>query len=173
MEITRIFDLLTNLQERFPDKKDILAKKKHGQWLKYSVKDYADLSYKTAYSLLKEGFKAGDKIASICINTPEWNFVDMGTALAGMVHVPVYPTLGKEEYMYILTHSDAKAVFIGNLLLYKKIAPIIKETGRDIRIILFEDNTLGIESLKYFIKSLSVLNILSSKERTVISMVKL
>ena len=151
MEITRIFDLLTNLQERFPDKKDILAKKKHGQWLKYSVKDYADLSYKTAYSLLKEGFKAGDKIASICINTPEWNFVDMGTALAGMVHVPVYPTLGKEEYMHILTHSDAKAVFIGNLLLYKKIAPIIKETGRDIRIILFEDNTLGIESFKDFI----------------------
>ncbi len=152
MEITRIFDLLTNLEEKFPDKQDILAKKKHGQWIKYSVKDYAGFSYKVAYSLLKEGFKPGDKIATICINTPEWNFVDMGTALAGMVHVPVYPTLGKDEYQYILTHSDAKAVFIGNMQLYKKIEPIIRESGLNIRIILFEDNEQGIESFNDFVK---------------------
>lgn len=151
MEITRIFDLLLNLKEKFPEKQDILAKKRHGQWIKYSVDDYYNISHKVAYALLKEGYKEGDKIATICINTPEWNFVDMGSSMAGMVHVPIYPTLGKDEYLYIFRHSDVKLIFVGNIQLYNKIAPLAAEVRNDIKVVLFEDNNQGIESFKDFI----------------------
>lgn len=140
MEITRIFDLLTNLKEKYPNKQDILAKKKKSGWIKYSVSDYYDISHKVAYLLLDMGLEAGDKIGSITPNTPEWNFVDMGSALAGMVHVPIYPTLSKDEYLFIFNHSDIKCLFLGNTQIHAKIVPIIKEVERDIKVFVFEDN---------------------------------
>jgi long-chain acyl-CoA synthetase len=37
-----------------------------------------------------------------------------------MIHVPVYPTIGHEEYSYILDHSGVKAVITGNKQIYKQ-----------------------------------------------------
>ena len=40
MEITRTFDFLEQLKEKYAHKKDILAQKKNGIWFKVSVDDY-------------------------------------------------------------------------------------------------------------------------------------
>ena len=61
-----------------------------------------------SYGLLAMGYKKGDKIATITGNKPEWNFVDMGLAQAGMIHVPIYPTISTEEYAFILEHAEVK-----------------------------------------------------------------
>jgi long-chain acyl-CoA synthetase len=58
-------------------------------------------------------------------NRPEWNFTDMGTALSGLVHVPVYTTLSEDDYLYMIPHSDAKVLIIGTPVLYKHLAPVI------------------------------------------------
>ena len=105
MKFTRVFDLLDNLEQLCPDKPDYLSKRVNGQWVKYSVKDYVRLSHATARAFLALGLKPGTRIISIMKNRPEWNFVDMGCALARMVHTPVYPTLSAEEYLYIFNHS--------------------------------------------------------------------
>jgi len=138
MEILRTFDLLTNLKT-YPDKPDILAKKCKGTWIKYSISEYIDYSYTVAYGLLAMGFKAGAKIITLCTNRPEWNFVDMGSNLAHMIHVPIYSTLGDEEYLHIITHSDAEAMFIGSLSQYRKLVPILEKIERDIKIIIMDD----------------------------------
>lgn len=139
MEIKRTFDLLSNLKS-FPAKDDILARKIKGSWVKYSIKDYTERSYSVAYALLSMGYEPGTKVITVCSNRPEWNFIDMGVALAHMVHVPVYSTLGPDEFKYIFTHSDAQVIFVGNAAIYKKISPVINDIDRKIEVIMMDDS---------------------------------
>lgn len=127
MEIKRTFDLLTRFKELFPDKEDVLAAKKNGQWIKFSTNDYIKAANNVSYGLLEMGFKTGDKIATISNNRPEWNFVDMGSAQAGVVHVPIYPTISNEEFRYILENSDAKILIVSDKAPYETLKPICEK----------------------------------------------
>ncbi|RLD69136.1 MAG: long-chain fatty acid--CoA ligase [Bacteroidetes bacterium] len=124
MEITRTFDLLDRYQNHFI-KEDALVAKQNGKWKKYSTQEYIENSYFFSYGLLAKGFKKGDKIATISNNRPEWNFVDMGMSMIGVVHVPLYTSLSTNEYETILEHSDCRFVFISDSKLLKKIKPVI------------------------------------------------
>lgn len=126
IEITRTFDLLDHLVHNFP-KEDILAGKVNGEWVKYSSHDYFKFSHYMAYGFLELGLKKGDHVITISHNCPEWNFVDMGLAMAGLIHTPVYPTLSTENYLHIFRHSDAKCVFVSSLKLLRHIQPAIEQ----------------------------------------------
>ena len=140
INVTRTFDLLDRLQAVHPDKEDILSRSTGGNWTKVSVKEYIKRSYSVAYALLSLGYQKGDKAISICNNRPEWNFVDMGLNLSGMVHIPVYPTLSEDEYLHIFNHSDAKIIFIGNPNIYKKISPIVAKMDTPAKVFLMDDS---------------------------------
>ena len=127
--MTRTFDLLDRLLENYPQKDDILAGKENKQWVKYSTKDYVELATMVSYGLLSLGLKKGDKVAMVSNNRPEWNFIDMGISQAGMVHVPIYPTIGVEEYDYILDDAKPKLIFVSDKGLYEKIKPIVDKAA--------------------------------------------
>ena len=127
MEITRSFDLLDQIGEKYADKHDMLAGIENGEWRRYSSQDYLQNAYRVAYGLLALGLKKGDKIATISNNRPEWNFTDMGMAMAGLVQVPIYPTISAEEYDYILGHAEPKLIFLSDKGLFDKISPIAKK----------------------------------------------
>jgi len=126
MEVTRIFDLLDWLKEKY-NKEDILCSKHDGEWIKYSVDDYYDNSHNIAYGLMAMGLKKGDKIATISNNRPEWNFIDMGLAMCGIVHVPIYPTISADDYRYIFNHSEPKYIIVSDKQLYSKIKNIAEK----------------------------------------------
>ena len=127
MNITRTFDLLENLQENYPDKTDILARKQNGEWIKYSVKQYVENAHLLSYGFMSMGFQPQDKVITITDNRPEWNFLDMGLALSNMVHVPAYAILSADDYSYIIKHCDAKMVVIGNENIYNRVMPAIEQ----------------------------------------------
>ncbi len=129
MEMTRTFDLLNRLLENYPQKDDIIAGKENKQWVKYSTKDYVELATMVSYGLLSLGLKKGDKVAMVSNNRPEWNIIDMGISQAGMVHVPIYPTIGVEEYDYILDDAKPKLIFVSDKGLYEKIKPIVDKAA--------------------------------------------
>ena len=145
MEVTRIFDILESIVAKYP-KDDILARKLHGKWVKFSSEEYRKYSHLVAYALLAEGFKPQEKIITISNNRPEWNFVDMGATLAGMIHVPVYSTLSHDEFLHIFNHSDCTGIFVGTESLLKKLLPILAEIKRDIKIYTF-DSIEGYKSI--------------------------
>ncbi|OFX47434.1 MAG: AMP-dependent synthetase [Bacteroidetes bacterium GWC2_33_15] len=128
MELTRTFDLLERYRELYP-MDDALAGKQDGVWVKYSTRDYINYSNYISCGLLALGYKKGDKIATILNSRPEWNFIDMGLSQVGIVHVPIYPTIGTEEYDYILKHSEVKAVFISSKLIWNKIKPVVNQVS--------------------------------------------
>lgn len=146
IEIRRTFDLLARLEANLPEKDDILSRCVKGNWVKTSVKDYVNYSHKLAYAFLSLGYQKSDKAITICNNRPEWNIIDMGLNMAGMIHIPVYPTLSQEEYLHIFNHSEAKIIFIGNTQLYKKIAPIVEKMDQPAKIYLMDDDE-SIETL--------------------------
>jgi long-chain acyl-CoA synthetase len=126
MTPTRIFDLLERYLKLFPGR-NVLAEKLDGTWITYTSEQYNEIAHNFAYGLLELGFKKGDKIVTITNNRPQWNFVDMGMSMAGVVHVPVYTSMNSEEYSYILEHSDAEMVMVSDKKLYETILPVSKK----------------------------------------------
>ncbi len=127
MEVKRTFDLLERYKENYIHKNDALAGKIDGKWILYSAQDYINMADQVSYGLLAMGLKKGDMVATISNNRPEWNIMDMGLSQAGIVHVPVYPTISTEDYDYILNHCKPKLVIVSDKILYGKIHPIAKK----------------------------------------------
>ena len=138
--VTRTFDILDRCLNEFP-RKDALGGKTNGSWYTYSTADYVTKSEEFALGMLALGLQTGDKVATVTTNRPEWNFVDMGLAMAGMVHVPIYPTIGDEEYRYILEHAELKYIIAGEKKLCDKLRPIAAEIHSIQEIYSFEELT--------------------------------
>ena len=127
MNVTRTFDLLQWISENY-DQEVALAGKENKAWVHYSTKNYVETAYFITYGLMALGFKPGDRISTVSNNRPEWNFVDMALSLGGFIHVPIYPTLSDEEYIFILKHAAPSLVFISDKSLNKKLQPIIQNS---------------------------------------------
>ena len=123
MEVTRTFDLIDQACKVYP--REVMFGGKPGKgWVTYSTEAIRELTDLFSCGMMAIGYTRGDHIATITPNKAEWNIVDHGLAQAGMIHVPIYPTIGNEEYAYILDHSGTKAVIIGNKQIYNKILPV-------------------------------------------------
>lgn len=125
MEVKRVFDLLQNYLEKYPNQQVALAGKKDGKWVKYSVQDYVECANNLSYALIELGIEKGDKVALILTNRPEWNMLDMAISQVGAITVPVYPTISEEDYRYILSDCDAKMVIIDGASVMNKVTNIL------------------------------------------------
>lgn len=123
INVTRTFDILEHYLQNFP-RPDALGGKNDGTWYTYSTEEYVRKSHQFAWGLLSLGLKTGDKAATVTTNRPEWNFADMGMAMTGIVHVPIYPTIGEDEYRYILTHAEVKLLLVGDKKLFEKLSSV-------------------------------------------------
>jgi long-chain acyl-CoA synthetase len=132
MTITRVFDIIPQLLEKF-NKPDALAAKENGKWVTYSTQQFADSINYLSYGLLGLGIEREDKIAIISNNRPEWNFADFAIQQSGGVSVPIYPTISENDLNFILNDAKVKYIFVSSADLYKKVkavaanAPSVKE----------------------------------------------
>jgi long-chain acyl-CoA synthetase len=126
MKAQRTFDLLDRYRELFPNKDNALCFKQDGSWVKFSSGDYIDNSNNFCYGLYESGLRKGDKIITVSANRPEWNFSDIGMAMLGIIHVPVFTSLSAKEYEYIIENSGAKMILISDKRLLKSVSPALK-----------------------------------------------
>jgi long-chain acyl-CoA synthetase len=129
MEPTRTFDILENYRHEYAYKQDAIAAKEQGFWVKYSSGDYVANSNYVSYGLMALGLKKGERIVTISNNRPEWNFMDMGMSQAGIIHVPIYPTLSEDDYDYILNHAEPTFIFMSDKTLCDRIGPIARKVS--------------------------------------------
>ena len=146
MEIKRTFDLLDHYAKNYVIE-DALAGIKNKKWEKFSTGEYINNSHLFAFGMMELGFEKGDKIATVSNNRPEWNFIDMGLAMSGLVHVPIYPTISDEEYAYIFENSEAKLLIVSDKLLYKKLKPLA-DKAKNIRDVYIINDVEGIKNWK-------------------------
>ncbi len=139
MEITRIFDILQNSYDTFPDKPDALVNKEDGVWKKHSVREYYDTAHKLSCGLLALGLEKGDRVTTISNNRPEWNYMDMALNQAGLIHVPIYLTLSESDYEYILNHAEPKLILVSDNSLLQKLKQVANKVNPDIWIYSFNE----------------------------------
>ena len=152
MEIKRTFDILQRFTQLFPDKTDVLAGKEDGKWVKYSTTDYINHANWVSYGLMSMGVEKGDMVATISNNRPEWNMMDMGLSQAGVVHVPIYPTISEEDYDFILNHCKPKYVVVSDKMLFEKISNIAAK-AKSIKGIFTYDKVEGAENWKVIVEA--------------------
>ncbi len=139
MAVTRIFDILPQLLEKY-NKPNALAAKENlsagqavGKWRTYSTQEFVDNVNHLSYGLYNLGLDREDKIAIIANNRPEWNFADFAIQQVGGVSVPIYPTISEHDLTFILNDAKIKYVFVSSTDLFKKVKavseniPTIKE----------------------------------------------
>lgn len=65
------------------------------------------------------GIDKGDKVSILSINNPNWGVAYLAILGMGAVAVPLLPDFNPKELKNILEHSEAKAIFCSDALMYK------------------------------------------------------
>ena len=125
VNITRLFDFRYYQLEKFNSIPDALVTKQNGVWNKTSTEEYIAQSNTISRALIKMGIQKNDKIAIISSNNrTEWHIMDIGVLQTGAQTVPIYPTIGEEDYEYILNHSGSILCFVSDIEVYNKVKNI-------------------------------------------------
>jgi long-chain acyl-CoA synthetase len=120
--MTRLFDLLYNQLKNNPLEASMSARDADGNWKSYSTEDVKNYAEQAAAGMVKLGLERGDKVALVIYkNRPEWVIMDFALQMAGLVSIPLYPTISISEFEYILNEAEVKAAFCGGLDLYDKL----------------------------------------------------
>lgn len=137
-DVTRTFDLIDLNLEKYP--REVMFGGKYGkEWITYSVEEIRDYINFASIGFMSMGLKRGDKVATVSGNKVEWNIVDMALAQAGIIHVPIYPTISTNEYNYIFEHSEVKAIIVGNKSIFNRVSPIVDKLELRENIFAFDD----------------------------------
>ncbi|MBE7645840.1 long-chain fatty acid--CoA ligase [Tenacibaculum finnmarkense] len=124
IEITRLFDFPYHLQETYNLEKAFTTKY-NGKWESISTQEYIDKANTISRGLLRLGIQPNDKIAVISTtNRTEWNICDIGILQTGAQNVPIYPTISKEDYEYVLNHSEAIYCIVSDQSILDKLNQI-------------------------------------------------
>ena len=121
--VKRIFDLHFHQLNNYP-KKDALNTKVNGQWATLSTEEMIKEANAFASGLLEMGLKPNDKVAIISNNRTEWHVADLGILMAGMINVPIYPTITESDYEFILNDAEVKLCFVSDNELFEKVNSI-------------------------------------------------
>jgi len=89
-----------------------LRHKDLGRWKEYTWADYADHVARAGLALRALGVTAGDRVAIVGENRPEWLFADLGAQGIGAVVVGVYTTSPAAEVEYLVEHSGTSVVVV-------------------------------------------------------------
>ncbi len=153
MEVTRLYDILGHYLEKYPDQKAALACKRAGEWLKFGIDEYVELTDKISYGLLSIGIKPGDKVGIVSGNRPEWNMVDFAAMQIGAISLPIYPTISQDDYRYILNHAQMKIIFIEGKELHSRLEPVLPEVESLEHIYTFDNLENGYKYLDQLIEA--------------------
>src|SRR5437867_2546945 len=90
--------------------KRALLRKREGRWEETSWQTLGSKITRAAQGLAALGFHAGDRLAMLAENRPEWPIIDLACLFLGGVDVPLYLTSPPQDLAYIL--KDAGVTFI-------------------------------------------------------------
>ncbi len=103
------------------------AQRKGGEWVYHTHDQLLDSVAGVALGLLRMGLVPGDRIGIVSENRTEWAICNYAATCAGLVDVPVFPTLTAPQLQYIFEDSGAAAVVVSNAFQLKKILEIWPE----------------------------------------------
>ncbi len=122
------------------NKTDALAFKVDNVWHFLSGTEVVERIKRIATGLAGLGVKAGDRIAIMSENRPEWSLTDLAILSLRAVNVPIYTTQAVEQIRYILEDSGAKMLFVSGKKLFKHAEPAIQSVEQIEKIVFFDED---------------------------------
>src|ERR1051325_11283521 len=120
-------------------KADALNHKRGGEWINISAETFIERVRALAVSLAELVIKAGDRIALLSENRPEWSITDLAILSLGAINVPIYTTQAVEQVDYILSDSGARAIFISGRKVFKHARSVLANRSLE-HVIFFDDD---------------------------------
>jgi long-chain acyl-CoA synthetase len=115
--IVEIFQTAMRLKAR----PDVLNYKREGAWHSISSEELLGRVRRVALGLHALGLRPGDRAGILSESSPEWVVADLGCQHAGVVNVPVYPTLAPQQVCYIMGDSGSLLLFVRDAEAYERV----------------------------------------------------
>lgn len=106
----------------------------------WAVRTYAELDAdvrRLAARLIDMGLEAGDRVAILSPNLPEWTLTDLACASAGLVSVPLYPTSTPDQIRHIMADSGSRMIFVAGADELSKVAEVRAQLPGLTRVVSF------------------------------------
>jgi long-chain acyl-CoA synthetase len=123
---------------RLHNRPDALNYKRDGAWRSISSDEMLARARHIALGLYSLGTRRGDRAALFSENCPEWTLSDAGCLFAGVIDVPIYPTLTTPQVSYILKDSGSRVLFIQNRAKFEQVSVALKDCPHLEHIIFFD-----------------------------------
>jgi long-chain acyl-CoA synthetase len=94
------------------------------EWQNISYAAFGDTISEIGRGLIDLGLQPGEKVAILSHSRPEWVYANYATLASGCASVAIYQTNSPEECHYVLSHSEAKAVFVEDASQLAKIREV-------------------------------------------------
>ena len=121
------------------NKADALNHKARGEWINISAGEFVTRVRHVALGLGSLGIKAGDRVALLSENRPEWSITDLAILSLGAVNVPIYTTQAVDQVEFILSDSGARALFVSGRKVFKHAAKALEGLSMPLKLIFFDD----------------------------------
>jgi long-chain acyl-CoA synthetase len=103
------------------DRPNALQVKVGGSYKPVSHRELDARIRRAAAGLAQLGARAGDRVAILSENRPEWVIADYACLTSGLTDVPIYPSLPAEQIAYVLKNSGAIGIFVSTKAQAEKI----------------------------------------------------
>ena len=123
--------------------------KRGGTWVALSFADLLSQVQAFSIGLHELGVNAGDRLAILSENRPEWAVTDFACLACRCADVPVYPTLPAHQIEYILRDSGAVAVCCSSAAQLAKILEIRGHLPTLKTIIVFDNDAASAGALTF------------------------
>lgn len=107
-------------------KADALNERKGGEWVHIPATVFINRVRHVALGLTTLGIKAGDRVAVLSENRPEWSIADLAILSLRAINVPIYTTQAVEQVRFILEDSGARVLFVSGRKVFKHALPGIE-----------------------------------------------
>lgn len=141
-EPSTLVDVFRQVAKTHP-RPDTLNYKHNGQWVSISSDELLARAQKIAAGLYSLGLRHGDRLALLSDSRVEWTLVDAGCIFAGVIDVPIYPTLTPPQVRYILKDSGASALVLANAEKLTELSEILAECPQVRQIVIFDSENVN------------------------------
>ena len=125
--------------ERFGSRSVAVRAKRNGEWYALSYQQLADRVQDLSLGMLELGIAAGDRVAILSENRPEWAMADYACLAARCTDVPIYPSLPAKQVEYTLCDSGASAIFVSTRAQLEKVNSIRSRVAGLKHVISFDE----------------------------------
>ena len=110
-----------------------------GSDMGYTYREFRKKCDEISARLSRYGIGAGDRVAILSQNMPNWTVAMFSLVPFGRVSVPILPDSSENEITNILTHSGSKAVFVS-----KRLLPKLSKECQDRMVLVIDIETFEI-----------------------------